>query len=115
MGVCGMVEMVAVVFIVLVFGLVMAYLLGDRFMKKSVFIVIGVTAIVIGLLALGFGFGALAACIVMLLWNSCLLGTIAGVSAIGFWQAWGIMILSGFLFKGGIAAVVESYFKNKKK
>ena len=36
---------------------------------------------------------------VMLLWNYCLVGAVAGVSAIGWLQAWGIMILCAFLFK----------------
>ncbi len=36
---------------------------------------------------------------VMLLWNACLVGAIAGVSPIGWLQAWGILVLFGFLFK----------------
>lgn len=36
---------------------------------------------------------------VMLLWNYCLVGAVAGVSQIGWLQAWGIMILCAFLFK----------------
>lgn len=36
---------------------------------------------------------------VMLLWNSCLVAAIPGVKEIGWLQAWGIMILSGLLFK----------------
>ena len=36
---------------------------------------------------------------VMLLWNYCLVGAVAGVTAIGWLQAWGIMVLFGFLFK----------------
>jgi RsiW-degrading membrane proteinase PrsW (M82 family) len=106
----GMAGLVAVTFIVLVFGLLMAYFLGDRFMRKSVVVVV---AVVFGGLALGFGFGALVAWIVMLLWNSCVVPL--GVAAVGFWQAWGIMLLCGVLFKGGLAASIESYFKNKKK
>ena len=44
-------------------------------------------------------FGLLLSLPVMLLWNYCLVGAIAGVASIGWLQAWGIMILCGFLFK----------------
>ena len=36
---------------------------------------------------------------VMLLWNYCLIAAIPGIKAIGWMQAWGIMILCGLLFK----------------
>lgn len=39
---------------------------------------------------------------VMLLWNYGLIGAVAGVSEIGWLQAWGIMILCGFLFKSTV-------------
>lgn len=35
----------------------------------------------------------------MLLWNDCLVAAIPGIRTIGWLQAWGIMILSGLLFK----------------
>jgi hypothetical protein len=38
-----------------------------------------------------------------LLWNACIVGTIQGVGTIGIWQAWGINILSGILFKPNIS------------
>lgn len=34
-----------------------------------------------------------------LLWNNCLVGAVNGVNEIGFWQALGINVLSGILFK----------------
>lgn len=34
-----------------------------------------------------------------LLWNDCLVGAVNGVNEIGFWQALGINVLSGILFK----------------
>lgn len=40
---------------------------------------------------------------VMLLWNYCLVGAVAGVSEIGWLQAWGIMLLCAFLFKPTIS------------
>ena len=36
---------------------------------------------------------------VMLLWNGCLVGAVAGVNSITWLQAWGISVLFGFLFK----------------
>jgi len=33
------------------------------------------------------------------LWNSCLVGAIAGINEVSWVQAWGISLLSGFLFK----------------
>lgn len=48
---------------------------------------------------LAVGIGLLFSLPVMLLWNYCLVGAIAGVSKIGWLQAWGIMILCAFLFK----------------
>jgi hypothetical protein len=36
---------------------------------------------------------------VMWLWNNALVGAIAGVNEVGWAQAWGILVLSTFLFK----------------
>jgi len=36
---------------------------------------------------------------VMWLWNGCLVAAIPGIKTIGWTQAWGIMVLSGILFK----------------
>jgi hypothetical protein len=38
----------------------------------------------------------------MMLWNYCLVGAIVGVNPIGWLQAWGILILSGLLFKTNV-------------
>lgn len=65
-------------------------------MKKTIIEVIGVlitTAIVIAILGLLFSLP------VMLLWNACLVAAIPGIKEIGWLQAWGILILCGFLFK----------------
>jgi hypothetical protein len=67
---------------------------------------------IVGLLFLGvafiFGIGAFCAWLVMLLWN----GLIAGLlwpsgPEIGFWQAWGLMILMNLIF-GGLSAFNRS-------
>lgn len=36
---------------------------------------------------------------VMMLWNGCLVDAINGVNEVTWLQAWGITVLSGFLFK----------------
>jgi hypothetical protein len=36
---------------------------------------------------------------VYMLWNSCLVGAVAGVNEVTWLQAWGIVVLSGLLFK----------------
>jgi hypothetical protein len=57
----------------------------------------------VGLVIVAFAFivifGLLLSLPVMLLWNLCLVPAIPGILEIGWLQAWGIMILCGFLFK----------------
>lgn len=57
-----------------------------------------VTFITIGLFAFIGGF------FVMLLWNW-LMPSLFGLSTIGFWQGWGISVLSGLLFKNSSSSV----------
>lgn len=58
---------------------------------------------VVGLLSAAAGlivfFGLLFSLPVMLLWNIALVPAIPGLAEIGWLQAWGILILCGFLFK----------------
>lgn len=58
---------------------------------------------IIGLLSAAAGlivfFGLLFSLPVMLLWNACLVPAIPGLAQIGWLQAWGILMLCGFLFK----------------
>ena len=61
-------------------------------------VLIAVGAVVLGiasLLLLSF----LLSWPVYMLWNGCLVGAVAGVSEVTWLQAWGITILSAFLFK----------------
>jgi hypothetical protein len=44
---------------------------------------------------------------VMWLWNNALVGAVNGVNEIGWLQAWGINILSGFLFKSSMSKTKE--------
>jgi len=52
-------------------------------------------------------FGLLMSLPVMLLWNSCLVAAIPGIKEIGWIQAWGILVLSGLLFRGASATKSE--------
>ena len=61
--------------------------------------VIKAVGLVIAAFALIIIFGLLLSLPVMLLWNLCLVPAIPGVLEIGWLQAWGLMILCGFLFK----------------
>ena len=66
---------------------------------------------IVGLLSAGIGllvfFGLLFSLPVMWLWNACLVAAIPGIKEIGWLQAWGIMILCGFLFKNTTATKSE--------
>jgi hypothetical protein len=63
--------------------------------------IIGGLAIFLGFLVLILIIGLLISWPFMLLWNGCLVGLVAGIGPItSIWQAWGILILSAFLFKG---------------
>ena len=44
---------------------------------------------------------------VMLLWNAALVPAIPGIKTIGWLQAWGILMLCGFLFKPNTAGKSE--------
>lgn len=58
---------------------------------------------VVGLAAVGFvailAIGLILSLPVMWLWNACLVAAIPGIKEIGWFQAWGLMILFGLLFK----------------
>lgn len=64
-------------------------------MDKLAVVVVGILLFVVAVCALGL----LLAYPVMLLWNGCFVGAIAGVSEIGWLQAWGLIVLFGILFK----------------
>lgn len=58
-----------------------------------------IVALVVAGFALIVVFGLLLSLPVMLLWNAALVPAIPGLVEIGWLQAWGILILCGFLFK----------------
>jgi hypothetical protein len=63
----------------------------ETFIKVVGLAIVGFIAIVV--------LGLLMSLPVMWLWNGCLVAAIPGIKTIGWTQAWGIMILSGILFK----------------
>lgn len=54
-------------------------------------------------LVLLIGLAAFEAWIVMLLWNNVLCAIFTSVPTIGFWLAWGVMILCNMLFKSHVS------------
>lgn len=58
-----------------------------------------VLAVMLGAAVLIIVIGLIMSLPVMLLWNYCLVGAIAGVNEITWLQAWGILVLFGLLFK----------------
>lgn len=62
---------------------------NNRFRRRKGFFIIIPIVLVFGLTA-----------IVMWLWNATLVGTISGISAISYWQAMGLLVLSKILFGG---------------
>lgn len=57
--------------------------------------------IVLGGLAFFVALSFLLSWPVYMLWNGCLVDAVSGVKEVTWLQAWGITILSGFLFKTG--------------
>lgn len=61
---------------------------------------LAIAGMVVGGAALAVGFAFLFGWAVMLLWNW-LMPEIFGLPTIGYWQGWGLVLLSAILFKGG--------------
>lgn len=61
---------------------------------------VGVVAVTIILIAV---VGLIVSFPVMLLWNGCLVGAVAGINEISWLQAWGILVLFGILFKTSVS------------
>ncbi|HEQ78696.1 MAG TPA: hypothetical protein ENN76_00350 [Euryarchaeota archaeon] len=62
--------------------------------------IIRIVMMVLGGVALGVVMAFLLGWVVMLLWNW-LMPAIFGLPTIGFWKAWGLVILAHILFKAG--------------
>jgi len=61
--------------------------------------VIAIVVLFFGVVALALGVSFLFSYPLMLLWNGCLVGAIAGVAEVGWLQMWGISFLFSMLFK----------------
>lgn len=64
-------------------------------------VIIALIVVVVMVVAIGLLFSLP----VMLLWNGCLVGAVAGVNEISWLQAWGILVLFGLLFKSSDSSV----------
>lgn len=64
---------------------------------------LAIAGMVVGGIIVGTGLAFLFGWVVMLLWNW-LMPSIFSLPAIGFWQAWGLVLLSAIFFKGGSPA-----------
>lgn len=57
---------------------------------------------IVGALAVVVGLSLLLAVPVWLLWNTCLVGAVAGVNEVTLLQAWGLNLLAGLMFKTNV-------------
>ena len=60
-------------------------------------------ALVVTAIAFVLVIGLVLSLPVMLLWNYCLVPATTGLNEIGWLQAWGILVLCGFLFKTSVS------------
>ena len=58
--------------------------------------------ILIILLTLAFGIDCLIVWAAMALWNGCLVAVMPMLAEVGYWQMWGIYLLTGFLFRARV-------------
>jgi hypothetical protein len=70
-------------------------------MGKIAVIIGAIVSGILSLLVLSF----LLSWPVYMLWNGCLVGAIAGVSEVTWLQAWGLVVLCGFLFKSNVSTL----------
>jgi|LakMenEpi03Aug12_release.lakeMendotaPanAssembly.Ray.scaffolds.fasta_scaffold2817342_1 hypothetical protein len=56
----------------------------------------------LGVVAVGLAVIFVLAFPVQWLWNHCLVPAVNGINVIGFWQAFGLMILANVLFKTSV-------------
>ena len=63
---------------------------------------------IIFICALAFGIDCLIVWFCMFLWNSCLVAAIPAVSAVGYWQMYGLYLLFHILFKATVNTTTKS-------
>jgi hypothetical protein len=69
-----------------------------KFFKDSSNIIISIIVAIL-LLGIAFGIDCLIVWWAQYLWNGCLIAAIPMLEEVGFWQMWGIYLLSSFLVK----------------
>lgn len=84
---------------------------GERWRRLSIPARIGIIAAVVVAAA---GFFVLAGFIVVWLWNW-LMPAIFRLPTIGFWEAWGLLILSSILFKGHMSSANRMTREQRRK
>jgi len=100
-----MAEMVTLVFVVCVFGLIMAFYLGDRSMVK----VIGIVTVIALFTAFSFW---LSVTLFVLAWNLSV-AAYFGLAALTFWKGFGFIWVGGMMCKG--ESIVQSVINIRKK
>ena len=71
---------------------------SGKLFKDGSNIVVSIIAVIL-LLGIAFGIDCLIVWWAQYLWNGCLVAAIPVLEEVGFWQMWGIYLLSSFLVK----------------
>lgn len=61
--------------------------------------IVGSGIALLGIIVYAFFFSFITSWLVFMLWNNCLVGSVAGVSQVTWLNAWGLTILCNLLFK----------------
>lgn len=76
---------------------------SGKLFKDSSSIVVSIITVIL-LLGIAFGCDCLIVWWAQYLWNGCLVAAIPVLQEVGFWQMWGIYLLSSFLVKSNTTA-----------
>jgi hypothetical protein len=71
---------------------------SGKLFKDSSNIIVSIITVIL-LLGIAFGIDCLIVWWAQYLWNGCLVAAIPVLEEVGFWQMWGIYLLSSFLVK----------------
>ena len=71
---------------------------SGKFFKDGSSIIVSIIVVTL-LLGIAFGIDCLIVWWAQYLWNGCLVAAIPVLEEVGFWQMWGIYLLSSFLVK----------------
>ena len=79
---------------------------SGKLFKDSNNIIVSIIVVIL-LLSIAFGVDCLIVWWAQYLWNGCLVAAIPVLEEVGFWQMWGIYLLSSFLVKGNTTVTKE--------